>query len=112
MARTAVLAASAARTTTGNSGTTFITTEGEIVSLMVDCTAVSGTTPSMTVSLQWSNDGAAWATGDPADSMTALTTAATVAKNFVSRGQFARASWTITGTTPSFTFSASAYTGG
>lgn len=112
MARTSVLAASAARTTTGNSGNTFIATEGGILSLLVDTTAVSGTTPSMTVSVQWSNDGASWATADPADTLTAVTATGTVVKSFTTRAAFARASWAITGTTPSFTFSISAYSGG
>lgn len=102
MKRTANVQTSAAKTTSGVTGATAV--QGHRVSCLVGVSAVSGTTPSMTVSLEWSNDGNTWYTGDPADVMTAITTAVNKTKDFVTRGQFVRASYVITGTTPSFTF--------
>lgn len=112
MSRTAVLAASAARTTSGDSGSSFIAVDGDTVALLVDVTAASGTTPSLTVSVQWSHDGATWSAADPVDGMTAITAVNRAVKSFTVKGLYARAEWTIAGTTPSFTFSVSAYAGG
>lgn len=101
---------SAARTTTGNSGTStaLLPANVETVAILVNVTAASGTTPSMTLAVQWSNDGIAWAAADPPDTFTAMTAAGVVVKNFTVRAALLRLAWTITGTTPSFTFSADA----
>jgi len=107
MARTVSAATSAARTTTGTGDA--VVTPGAKVSVLVDVTAVSGVGPSMTVSVEWSSDGVNFATADTADSMTAITTASKKVKTFDARAEFFRLAWAITGTTPSFTFSASVY---
>ena len=102
---TKVIKASGAVTTTSQSSL-FEEGTGDELAVMLDVTAVSGTTPSMTVSVQWSNDGSTWFTADPADAFTAITAATKVTKSFTIKGLYARLNYAITGTTPSFTFSA------
>lgn len=97
--------ASGAVTTTSQSNP-FNIGSGEDLAVMLDVTAVSGTSPSMTVSVQWSNDNVAWFTADPADAFTALTAAGKVTKLFTIKGLYARLNYAVTGTTPSFTFAA------
>jgi hypothetical protein len=104
--------ASAARTTTGNSGALQVPDLGEILNILLDVTAVTGTTPSMTVSMEWSHNGTTFAAVDTAEAFVAITAAKVTVKGFPIRAPFYRLVWTITGTTPSFTFSASAYTVG
>jgi hypothetical protein len=99
--------ASSARTASGNQGSTFLPVRrADVLNVLVNVTAVSGTTPSLTLSLQWSNDGTTWADADAADAFTAITAAGVKAKQFPVKAQYARLAWAITGTTPSFTFSA------
>lgn len=81
----------------------------EQVSLLVDVTAVTGTSPSMTLSVEWSDDGTTWFAPDVADAFTAITTAVKRAREFDVKAPFMRVVWTITGTTPSFTFAVDAY---
>lgn len=101
---------SAARTATGNSGAIGVGGNDE-VAVMVDVTAVSGTTPSMTVSVEWSHDNVSWFSADPADSFTAITAAAKKVKLFGVKGLYMRLNYAISGTTPSFTFAAVAIHG-
>jgi hypothetical protein len=72
---------------------------------------VAGTSPAVTFSVQWSNDGATWADSDPVDQFTPITTApTTVAKRFDVKAAYWRAAVVVTGTnSPSFTGSANAY---
>lgn len=102
---TKVIKTSGAVTTTSQSNLFEIGT-GDDLAVMIDLTAVSGTSPNMTVSVQWSNDGSVWFNADPADAFTALTAAGKVTKLFTVKGLYARLNYTITGTTPSFTFAA------
>lgn len=106
---TATILASAARTTTGQSPA-FGVDSGETVAVLIDVTAVSGTSPSMTVNVEWTNDGSTWFVADPVDAFTAITAAGKKAKSFTVKGTAARLNYTISGTTPSFTFSAHAVT--
>jgi hypothetical protein len=101
--------ASAARTTTGQSGT--LSTHGaRTLDVAVDVTAVSGTTPSLTLSVEWSTDGGTtWFVGDVADAFTAITAAAKRTRRFDVKGGHYRLVWTISGTTPSFTFAVDAH---
>lgn len=106
--------ASAARTTTGTSAALVASgpsgpTTARRLSLLADVTAVSGTTPSLTLSVEWSHDGTAFAAADPADTFTAITAAGRAVKKFDVKGPHYRVVWTISGTTPSFTFAVSAY---
>lgn len=100
--------ASAARTTTGTGGTITVGDTAGRLTILVNVTASSGTSPNMVVGLDWSLDGTTWFAADPADAFTAVTTTGAVAKSFSVKGKFARTKWTITGTTPSFTFTTDA----
>lgn len=101
----AVIQASAAKTATFQ---TPAFDEGclDVLSVMLDVTAVTGTSPSMTVNVEWSNDGQTWFVADPEDAFTAITAASKKVKQFQVKGLYARLNCTITGTTPSFTFAA------
>ena len=95
------LAPSGARTASGQ-GSTVPTGDLDPARLTLDVTAASGTTPSLTVNVQHSSDGATWVTHS---SFAAKTATGTERKVFAGLDRYVRASWTITGTTPSFTFS-------
>lgn len=97
----AIVTASGARTATGNSGALSAAGSSTIAAFL-DVTAVSGTTPSMTVSVEESHDGTTWRS---VGAFAAKTAAGTERKSFVIAEPFYRYVWTITGTTPSFTFS-------
>lgn len=106
-----IVAASAARTATGSSGAMPLVPSAHMegdgtLTLGLVTTAVSGTTPSMTLSVEWSFDGGVtFAPGDPVDAFTAQTATGNLAKRFAVKGNAYRVTWTISGTTPSFTFS-------
>ena len=108
--REVVVKASAATTTTGQTGA-FGTGAQNTLDVFVDITAVSGTTPSMTVNVEWSNDGSTWFAADTADAFTAATATQKRVKEFAVKGQYARLNYTISGTTPSFTWAATALIG-
>lgn len=106
--RATVIRASSASTATHQS-TAFGVGDEDVV-VLLDVTAVSGTSPSMTVNVEWSVDGSTWYVGDTADNFTAITAAKKTSKIFVAKGLYARLNCTVTGTTPSFTYSATAVT--
>lgn len=94
--------ASAARTTTGNSG--IITGYGPTKQLraQLNVSAASGTTPNLVVLIEDTLDGTNWNTvGTYAAKTAAGREVINVTVPFADR---LRVSWTITGTTPSFTF--------
>lgn len=95
---------SAARTANGNGNGIYIGNAALEFNVLLDVTAVSGTTPSLVIGVQWSTDGSTWFDADPADVMTAVTAVGRKTKGFNVKGSWARITWTITGTTPSFTF--------
>lgn len=103
--RSYTIKASGALTATAQSGAIDEGSGDEII-VMLDVTAVSGTSPSMAVTVQWTNDGTNWFNADPVDTFTAITAAGKVTKNFAIKGTAFRLNYTITGTTPSFTFAA------
>lgn len=98
-----VVVASAARNTNGN-GSAIDVSGWEGVGLELNVTAASGTTPSLAVSLQWSNDGTNWAEADVPDAFTARIATGRVFRSAHVKARYARLAWVITGTTPSFTF--------
>lgn len=101
------LAGSAART--ANGAGSAIAGLGDTSSLraQLDVTAVSGTAPSMTVVIQDTLDGVNWNTIGTFAGVTAIgREVINITTPYA--GQI-RASWTITGTTPSFTFSVMAH---
>ena len=103
---------SAARTTNGNSSILPLSDKGELLHVLFSVTAASGTSPTLTPSLQWSPDGAILVPADPADAMTALTTTPGAVKTFNVRASSFQINWTIGGTTPSFTFAVWVYVTG
>ncbi len=68
--------------------------------LALTVTAVSGGTPSLTVTLETSADGITWTS---AGSFPARTTVGSDRRVFTGLDHFVRAAWTVAGTTPSFT---------
>lgn len=97
-----ILHASGAETTDTNSGKTE-TGDKRTAALILDVTAVSGTNPTLDVTVQTSKDGVNnWYT---AGTFAQKTGVAAERKTFV-LDRFVRVSWAITGTaTPTFTFS-------
>lgn len=103
MAEIQVLKSAAAQTTSG-SGSGAPVPFGNTVGYFITVTNVSGTTPSMTVKFDLSVDGVNWASG-AAGTSAAITATGTYFVGSPSPGAQVRASWAITGTTPSFNFS-------
>lgn len=119
-----VLLASSARTANGSLGVNTDSFDVNGLTLFVDVTAVSGTTPSLTLTVQGSvppTFSKQYTVGTSTDlttgSITGVTTkklvinpqipnSATVAQDLVP--PYLYLSWAITGTTPSFTFSVTA----
>jgi len=95
------LAASAARTANGQGAAVEVGAAGT-VRLLMAVTAVAGTSPSATVTVETSHSGA----GDwrSLGTFAAKTGVATERKNFGGCDRYVRATWAITGTTPSLTF--------
>lgn len=99
------LVSSAARTTAGNAASDGWNSTPLRVQL--DVTAASGTTPSLTVLVEDTLDGTNWNTvGTFAAKTAAGREVINITAAFADR---LRVSWTITGTTPSFTFSVVAH---
>lgn len=97
-----VLAASAARTATGN-GTSVALGDRGVARLLLDVTAVAGTSPTLDITVETSFDGAAWRSLGTFAQKTAV---GTERKSFSGCDRFVRANHTIGGTGgPSFTFS-------
>lgn len=101
--------ASAARTTTGNSGTIADAFTGAVTGT-INVTVSSGTTPTLDVVLQESpNNGTTWV--DVYHCERIVTTGVYLLPSVPLNGR-RRWAWTITGTTPSFTFSVTSTRGG
>lgn len=96
------LLASGAQTATGAGAAVDLGTRDRLLRQVLAITAVSGTTPSLVVRLECSADGVAgWRTFATFAAATAI---AVEKLTSISPERFARVAWTITGTTPSFTF--------
>jgi hypothetical protein len=98
----------AARTSNGNSGTLQGFHAGALAhaaapQCRLTITAASGTTPTLDVVVQDSPDGITWTTRDTFPQQTAQGTVTRALPGTLVA--FQRVSWTIAGTTPSFTFS-------
>ena len=94
-------------TSAGNSSSTPVQPVGNvggIVEAVVSGPAVSGSaSPTLNVSLQFSQDGSTWTPANSAETFAPITAAGIFTLAVPSRGQFVRAAWTVSGTTPSFT---------
>lgn len=101
---------SGAAVTASGAGTGVTVPPGETISVQIAVYTVSGTTPSATFKVQWSEDNSTWCDADPAEDFTAITNASkSLAKAIIPKGPFMRLAWTISGTTPSFQFKATTY---
>jgi hypothetical protein len=78
---------------------------GEIqdVFLHVYCSAASGTTPTLNVSLEESDDGSTW-TAIAGSAVPQLTAAGNAGGNATPAKKYVRATSVVAGTTPSFTY--------
>jgi len=95
-----ILHASNAETADGN-GSWIETADRGCVRLLLDVTAVSGTTPQLLVVVETSHDGSEARAVDAFDIKTG------VSSQRISAGgldRFVRVRWDVSGTTPSFTF--------
>lgn len=106
---TVAVIGAAARTTSGNGSQIAVPPGSTYIAVRASVTAVSGTTPSLGLSVEWAHGDTLYAPADPADSFTAITATGRVVKLFPVKGDVFRIVYAITGTTPSFTFSISAY---
>lgn len=100
--------ASAAQTSTGVSGLIQpATPQASSLNLLVSITAVTGTLPTLVLSVEWSDDGTNFAVVDTtADAFASLSATTNVVKQFTRKGSVFRIRWTIGGSaSPSFTFS-------
>lgn len=96
------LASSAARTASG-AGTAVDLGAATAASIEALVTAVSGTSPTLDLTLQTSSDQTTWATLATLPRFTGAGRAALLASGAL---RYVRLVWTVGGTTPSFTFSA------
>lgn len=114
-----VLKASAAETASTNGGAVDTGFDGGSLYVQVDITAASGTTPTLLVGVQGSQDGTNWVTlgsiglngyvhGTAVTAPTNFTTTAAGQRAVFPRPQFVRYTSTISGTTPSFTYKVTA----
>lgn len=95
--------ASAARTTSGNSNAVEVADFRELVAFL-NVTANSGTTPTLDVKFQDSQDGTNWV-DVPSGAFAQITTTNGLRRLVLPVvGPFVRAVYTIAGTTPSYTF--------
>lgn len=88
--------------TTSGSGTARDSGESTVARLTLAVSAASGTTPSLTVTVETSGDGITW---QSLGSFAAKTGVSSERKTFAGLDNFVRCSWTVSGTTPSFTAS-------
>lgn len=95
---------SAARTTSGVAAIGELPSDYAELVVFLNVTAVAGTDPSMTVTYQISPNGTVWYDHTAGAPITAATNQAIRIPNTI--GTFGRLSYAITGTAPSFTFSA------
>lgn len=79
------------------------------VSIMLNVTAISGTSAAATFRIQWSMDGATWADPTPLDAFDPITVPCTMVRRFDAKAPYWRAVCELTGTSPSFTGSANSY---
>lgn len=94
---------SAAVTASGASASVDVGTVRTLTQLQIVVTAVSGTTPSLTPTLETSADDASWETLDSAPAIVTTGTYSLIADRCK---QYVRLAWAVSGTTPSFTFTA------
>lgn len=93
------LAAAGARTVTGNGSVIEVGDKG-VARLVLNVTAASGTTPTLSVAIYTSHDGATWRSAGTFTQVAAVG----VQRAIFNIDRFVRPTWVIGGTTPSFNF--------
>lgn len=88
--------------TAAGTGATVEMAERSTLRLTLNVTAASGTSPTATVTIEHSRDGSTWTAHS---SFAAATAVGSQRKVFGGLDNLVRATWTMGGTTPSFTFS-------
>lgn len=83
--------------------------DGANIAVLLDLSSVTGTTPSYTVEVQWSNDNITYYSASTPDTFTAITATGNALKTFTVKAPYARLKYTVTGTTPSAVIKATAY---
>src|SRR5258707_3599301 len=104
-----ILAPQATRTASGSSSVPLDVSQMSEIATFLVVNSASGTTPALTVTIQDSPDGVNWANAYTFPAVTSGSTAlpAGWCDLKYSVGRYMQASWTISGTSPSFTFSVS-----
>lgn len=95
-----VLAPAAVRGTNG-AGAAVPVESAHTARLTLDVSAAGGGTPTMTVTVETSEDAASWRS---VGAFPAVTAAGQQRRSFSGLDRFVRASWALGGTTPTFTF--------
>lgn len=103
MVRNTLAVPTLARTASGSGSPIHV--RGGSLAVLLDVTAVSGTSPSLTIAVHWSANGVRFFAAQPVDALAAITAVGGGAKWFAAKAPICRIAWTIAGTTPSFTFS-------
>ena len=101
----ATILASAARTASGNSSSPIDVAAYAGGVIAIDVTAVSGTSPSMTVNVVTCSDSGTSNCGFVHTASSAITATGKTLLKVNNFGRFVRIEYTISGTSPSFTFS-------
>ena len=100
----AAVVGSAARTASGNGGSVETGSHGDVRGLVLDVTAQTGTSPTLDVSLQTSDDNTNWRTLKSYTQVTAAPNNQHLSSGGLDR--YFRVSWVIGGSaTPGYTFS-------
>lgn len=79
------------------------------VGVQINTSAIGGTSPNITYSVEWSMDGTTWATGDPVDTFTAVTAVGVKIARFNVRAPLMRVKAVTTGTGPTATWTPTVY---
>jgi hypothetical protein len=108
---TPVVIVSAAQIASGNSGIQQSPKDQtpSVLTVGINVTAVSGTGPSLAISVEWSHDGGVtWLQGDTPDAFSAIAAVGAKVKPFNVKAPNYRIVWSLSGTSPSFTFAVTA----
>lgn len=98
-------------TANGSSGVIDVSAATSAVNVEVITSAVSGTSPNLVITGQWSFDGGvSWSSSDGGgDTWNAITANGQKMRQHTIKGPLFRLGYTITGTTPSFTIKVNAF---
>ena len=99
--------ASSAKTVNGQ--TTGQAMSSQFVSVGVDVTAFSGTTPTLDLIVEWSFDNVNWSAGESPLTFAQILGIKSTHIMAQVRAPYMRVRWTLGGTTPSFTFTVYTY---